>query len=83
MSDISAPARTAYETGTSPVAYAIAEITAVINAHRVVARRAATEPGPHPDVSPQAMACRIVGVILNAGFEMPVWPIPEPGQEAE
>lgn len=78
ISDIDAVARIAYETGIDPDAYAEGEITALINAHFAAALKAVAEPGPHPDYSTPAMARRILGTLLNIGWEMPVWPIPEP-----
>jgi hypothetical protein len=77
-SDIDVQALIAYETGVAPADYAEAEITSLINAHFVAALRAVAEPGPHPDYSTPAMARRILGALLNIGWEMPVWPVPEP-----
>jgi hypothetical protein len=78
MTDLSPDAQTNYESGIAPLDYAENEIESVVNANFAAALRAATEPGPHPDYSTAAMARRILGALINAGWQMPVWPIPEP-----
>jgi hypothetical protein len=77
VSDISYPAQYAYEHGTDPITYAESHVTMLIGVHLGVA--AAREENPQsfpiysPDVSNEALARRIVGGLLDAG-----WTPPEP-----
>lgn len=64
--DVDEPAVIAYAAGISPVDYAEGCVEALVVAH-----------GDLVDVP--IAARRILGALLNAGWSMPVWPIPEPG----
>lgn len=71
-SDISENARLSYASGIDPLDYAEAEIASLIRAHLMAAAKAALSPGvPHPDLSTEAMSRRIVGLMLNSGWEVP------------
>ena len=80
--DISGLARLSYEMGVDPLDYAERQIQILIEVHATVeASRAVapeTFPGFSPDLSLDALARRILGNLLDAGWEPPVWPIPEP-----
>lgn len=82
-SDISDLARISYESGIEPVDYAEGQIVTLINVQAAVALTAELEPetfpGGLPDVSVGALARRILGELLDAGWQPPVWPVPEPG----
>jgi hypothetical protein len=68
-SDISAIARISYEAGVAPIDYAMAIVSLLVDSHAA-----------YPDLDTDAITCRILGELLNAGWVMPVWPIPEPGE---
>ena len=81
--DINALARIQYESGIDPIDFAEGEVTLAIRTHATVALSRATAPGTFPiyspDLSLEALARRILGALLDAGWNAPVWPIPEPG----
>ena len=81
--DISELARISYDAGIDPIDYAEGEILTLIEAHANVAvariLNPASLPGYPLKVTPEALTRRILGVLLDAGWTAPVWPIPEPG----
>ncbi len=82
--DISALARLSYDMGIDPIDYAEHQIQILIEVHAAIAvsRAVAPEtlPGFSPDLSLEALARRILGDLLDAGWQSPVYPIPEPGE---
>ena len=80
--DINGLARFAYDIGINPVDYAEGDIEALINAHFMVAASRAIEPGTFPgysiELTTDALARRILGNLLDAGWHPPIHPIPEP-----
>lgn len=82
-SDISDLARISYEAGIDPVDYAECEIETLIKAHARIAASRAAAPDVFPaypiDLTIAALVRRILGNLLDAGWQPPVWPIPEPG----
>lgn len=81
--DINALARISYESGIDPIDYAEGQILLLMKAHgRVMLARTlnpAAFPGFGIELTPEALARRIIGNLLDAGWTAPVWPIPEPG----
>lgn len=80
-SDINDLARICYEAGVDPIDYAEGELEILIGVHALVAtappeRRS----GYWTDLSTRALARRILGNLLDAGWHPPVWPISEPGK---
>lgn len=72
LTDVAESARIAYEAGIDPIDYAEHEIATLIRAHFAAAVKAALSPGvPHPDLSTETMSRRIVGLMLNSGWEVP------------
>ena len=70
--DIGEAARLAYDAGIDPVSYAEHEITALIGVHRQLAGHcAAAGLAPDGDLSEGAMSCRILGLLLSAGWSPP------------
>jgi hypothetical protein len=76
--DISALARLSYDMGVDPIDYAERQIRIHIEVHQtVVASRAVapeTFPGFSPDLSLDALARRILGNLLDAGWKAPEVP---------
>lgn len=83
MTDLSPDAQTSYESGISAVDYAEGEIVGLLAIHARLVAALPTNPAylGGLDLSPDALARRILGALMNAGWQMPVWPIPEPMQE--
>jgi hypothetical protein len=72
VTHIGEAARLAYDAGIDPVSYAEHEITALIGIHRQLAGHcAALGLAPDGDLSEGAMSCRIIGLLLNAGWLLP------------
>lgn len=73
--DVDVLARLAYGLGIDPVAHAQAAVAMVIHANDIVtvarATRPASFPSYPPDTSPDAVAARILGVLLDAGWKPP------------
>jgi hypothetical protein len=71
-SDIGEAASLAYAAGIDPIAWAEAEICALIGVHRELVKLNADmgiEPGG--DLSDGAMSRRILGMLMNAGWSVP------------
>lgn len=71
-SDIGEAARLAYAAGIDPIDWAEGEITALIGVHRELVKLnvdMGVEPGG--DLSDGAMARRIIGLLMNAGWLVP------------
>jgi len=80
--DINALARISYESGVDPIDFAEGDVAMLIEAHARVAVTRIFEPGSFPGYSVEmtidALARRILGNLLDAGWQPPAWPIPEP-----
>lgn len=68
--DIDPLALIAYESGITPLDYAEGCVLISIGASEML--------GASRDVA----ARRVIAALLDAGWQMPVWPVPEPCQEA-
>lgn len=71
-SDIGEAARIAYAAGIDPIAWAEAEVRALIGVHRELTKLN-TDMGIEPggDLSDGAMSRRIIGLLLNAAWVAP------------
>jgi hypothetical protein len=83
MTHIDEAAKLSYEAGIPAVDFAEGQIVALLRSTRaaVLEQVLATDAAADwftPDLSDAALARRIIGALMNAGWEMPVWPIPEP-----
>ena len=76
--DIGEAARLAYAAGVDPIAWAEAEVCALVGVHRELVKLN-TDMGIEPggDLSDSAMSRRILGLLLNAGWKFPV-PLTDP-----
>lgn len=82
--DIGTLARIAYEAGIAPLDYAEDQIVLHIAASDALAAARVTDPerfAGYPAPRRDVLARRILAALLDAGWGMPVWPIPEPHQE--
>ena len=79
--DLGVLAQIAYDAGITPLDFAEEQVTIHIAVHTATA---GAPPGMFlaAQMSPDAVARRILGALLDAGWQPPVWPIPEPAQEA-
>jgi len=78
--DLGVLAQLAYDAGIDPIDFAEEQVTLQLGVYLAITiGREALEPLLGPvDVSVPAMARRILGALLDAGWQPPVWPIPEP-----
>ena len=71
-SDIGEPARLAYAAGIDPIAWAEAEICALIGVHaELIKLNLDMGVDPGGDLSVGAMTRRILGLLLNSGWSAP------------
>ena len=78
MTDISPTAKATYEAGIKPLDYAEGELAILLDATIKVAIRTPGNTIRLLGEGIPSLSCRILGTLLEAGWEMPVWPIPEP-----
>jgi len=75
MTDINPLARLAYEQGYTPIAFAEMSVRVLIEAHSNVITGRAINPDAFPDfpieLTASALASRIVGTLLDAGWTAP------------
>jgi hypothetical protein len=76
VSDIAYTAQVQYEHGVDPIDWAIEQTRITIDAREFVREARATNPALvpwyGPDLSDEALARRVVGHLLDAGWEPPV-----------
>ena len=80
-SDLGVLAQLAYQAGITPLDFAEEQVTLQVGVYMALLA-AGDDFGIHLDPSRMtagAVACRILGGLLDAGWQPPVWPIPEPG----
>ena len=71
-SDIGEPARLAYAAGIDPIAWAEAEICALISVHaELIKLNLDMGVDPGGDLSVGAMTRRVLGMLLNSGWSAP------------
>ena len=71
-SDIGEPARIAYAAGVDPIAWAEAEICALIHIHaELIKLNLDMGVDPGGDLSVGAMTRRVLGLLLNSGWSAP------------
>ncbi len=75
--DLGVMAQLAYDAGIAPLDFAEDQVAILIAVHATLAE---VPPGMFPgiEMSPHEAARRILGALLDAGWQPPVWPIPEP-----
>jgi len=81
-SDLGVLARLAYQAGIHPLDFAEEQVALQVGVYMALLA-AGDDFGIHLDPSRMtagAVACRILGALLDAGWEPPVWPVPEPGE---
>ncbi len=75
LRDIDTLAKWAYARGTDPVEYAEGYVTSAIEVHLAVAESRAEDPSTFPgyclEMTVNALARRIVGILLDAGWQAP------------
>jgi hypothetical protein len=76
--DLGVLAQLAYDAGITPLDFAEEQVTILIGVHAAIAGAPA---GMFPGLptGPDVIARRILGALLDAGWNPPVYPIPEPG----
>ena len=81
-SDLGVLAQLAYQAGITPLDFAEEQVAIQVGVYMALLA-AGDDFGIHLDPSRMtagAVACRILGALLDAGWEPPVWPVPEPGE---
>jgi hypothetical protein len=80
-SDLGVLAQLAYQAGITPLDFAEEQIALLVGVHAAIAMAGGASPEAFPDLptGPQDFARRILGALLDAGWEPPVWPSPDPG----
>lgn len=77
--DLGVLARINYEAGVAPIDFAEEQVAILIAVHAAIAAEGLGAVFPDLPTGPQDFARRILGALLDAGWQLPVWPIPEPG----
>jgi hypothetical protein len=78
-SDLGDLARIHYEAGITPLDFAEEQVALLVDMHATIAAEGLGAVFPDLPTGPHDFARRILGALLDAGWEPPVWPIPEPG----
>ena len=79
-SDLGVLAQLAYESGTAPIDFAEEQVAILLVVHATIAAGGLADVFPDLPTGPHDFARRILGALLDAGWELPVWPVPEPGE---
>lgn len=80
-SDLGVLAQLAYQAGITPLDFAEEQVALLITVHAAITAAGGASPEAFPGlpVGVHDFARRILGALLDAGWQPPVWPIPEPG----
>jgi hypothetical protein len=78
INDLGILAQIAYDAGIDRITFAEEQVAIQVTVHEAIA--AGMFPGAQR--TPEVTARRILGALLDAGWQPPVCPFPEPAQEA-